>query len=154
MKTVRVQALRLMLAGAALLALAATPGCDWLKGSGPGPRSSPVIGSLSIEDAAGVSCGPTHAFQISFRYDDPQDDIFQVRLAFTHLDRDGKADGSPREEQRLWTTFDLDTSPGRAITEYFFACGSPTGRWRLEVEAEDLDGHLSNVLTGEVFLLN
>jgi hypothetical protein len=70
-----------------------------------------------------------------------------VTVRFTH-------GATTREEVLGWGVFDLASSPGRAITRFFFECGAPSGLWTVEIEAVDLAGHTSNRLTGEIVLVS
>ncbi len=137
---------RLLIAGVALCALLAAPGCDWLKGSGPGTRTSPFLSSLSVSPVGGVFCGPGNAFTLSFRYDDPQDDIFELSVTLVHA-----ASQSTIAEQVLWSGVDLSVA-GRARYSYTFECGRPGGVWEVRVLVTDLEGHASNELTSSISL--
>jgi hypothetical protein len=140
-----------MLAGMVSLAVVAVaPGCDWLKGSELTARSSPFLNSLSISPAF-VSCGTP--FNVSFDYDDPQGDIFEVRVILRH---EG-GDASTRDKSTLWDD-QFDRGSGRATYPITFECGGPGetrdpgGNWEVTVTVEDDLGHTSNILTGNVSL--
>lgn len=133
-------------AAAAVLALLALPSCDWLKASGPQQRVSPFLSDLRIVPA-GVLCGDS--FTISFRHDDPQNDISLLVVTFQHTQQQ-----AVRERRLLWVSEgDLNlASAGRASLAHQFACTDPDGRWVVTVWTEDERGHTSNTLAGEVSL--
>jgi len=128
------------------LALLAAPGCDWLKGSGGSSRVSPFLSGLRFSRGA-VLC--EQAFTIAFDYDDPQDDLSLLTVSLQHATTSRR-----RSRQVLWDdSGDLNLqSPGRAELSFTFACADPGGRWLVEVQVEDLRGHLSNTLRGEISL--
>jgi hypothetical protein len=129
---------------AALLAFAA--GCDWFKGSETVLRVSPFLSGLSVSPQNVLCAQP---FTISFRYDDPQNDLSLMTLVFVRAQ-----DQLTRQEQVLWdgsTGLDLSVV-GRASFPFTFDCDTPGGRWSVTVQVEDNRGHLSNALTAEVFL--
>jgi hypothetical protein len=136
---------RLLFGAAALVAVAAAPGCDWLKGSDTTMRVSPFISGLSVSPSA-VLCG--RQFVISFRYDDPQSDISLLRLTFKH-----EGDDLQVQDQALWdpSTVDLSVS-GRASYGYTLGCDRPGGRWAVTVQLEDQRGHTSNTATTSLTL--
>lgn len=129
------------------------PACDWLSPSGSESRSSPVLTDLRISPTSVFCSDPgrdPNIVQVSFGYNDPQDDIFQVRFVLERTNPDWSF-----TELTLWNDLDLVTSPGRAIGEVFFDCGGPpAGAWTLTVQAEDERGHLSNELSIGVTLLS
>lgn len=137
---------RLVAAALALGALLGAAGCDWLEGSGSGARVSPFLSALSVAPSRGVLCGEEHPFVLSFRYDDPQQDLFQLTVKLKHTLRPDQ-----RESTSAWDELDLSVA-GRATYKGHLPCGSPTGRWSVTVQAEDARGHLSNELTGIVTL--
>jgi hypothetical protein len=128
---------------AALGALIAAPGCDWLKGSDNVGRSSPFITSLGVSRSS-VLCGTE--FSVSFRYDDPQGDIFQAKILLQH-----EGDASVVDESQLWPDT-ISRSAGTASFPLSFSCGSSGGRYTITVTVEDDLGHTSNELTGSITL--
>jgi hypothetical protein len=138
---------RVFSALAAVLAvgsLAVLPGCDWFQGSGSDGRRSPFLSNLGIS-ASSVLCGDT--FSVSFRYDDPQGDIARARVT---LLRNG--DMVPREESPTWPST-ISRSSGTATFPFSFPCDSSKGGlWTIKVQVEDDQGHISNLLSGEIRL--
>ncbi|MHB8836394.1 MAG: hypothetical protein ACYC9Y_11895 [Candidatus Methylomirabilia bacterium] len=128
-------------------ALAALPGCDWLKGSDPSLRSSPMVSALSIQPSS-VLCGGE--FSVSFHYEDPQGDIASARVSFRR-----SGDTSLREETPLWPET-ISRSSGTVSFPFSFTpkpCTGQGGVWTITVQAEDSEGHTSNTLTGQITLV-
>jgi len=138
--------LRATLLGTLAIAAFALAGCDWLKGSGSGARVSPFLSGIGFTRST-VLCN--QPFGISFDYDDPQRDISLLSVSLQH-----GASTSRRDRQVLWDDGgDLDlTTVGRAVYTFSFSCSDPGGSWTVEVQVEDLKGHLSNTLRGTVNL--
>jgi len=137
---------RTALLGVLAIAAVALPGCDWLKGSGSGSRVSPFLSSLSFSRPT-VLCD--QVFQLSFDYDDPQRDVSLLLVSFQHA-----TSATRRDRSVLWEDggdLDLQTS-GRAAYSFSFSCSDPGGAWNVEVQVEDIKGHLSNSLHGSVTL--
>ena len=59
----------------------------------------------------------------------------------------GVQPGEPKGEVTI-----LPGSTVDAVYTFSFSCGDPGGRWLVELQVEDLKGHLSNTLRGEVSL--
>ena len=130
--------------------LAVTPGCQWLQGSDPSQRSSPVLSNLSIRPAA-VLCA--QEFLVSFDFEDPQGDIAKVRVTF---EPSGVPEPKPvpREETPLWPEL-ISKENGRVSFPFSFTpkpCTDQGGTWSITVEVEDEQGHISNKLTGQIGL--
>jgi len=145
MSRFRVGTARLLLGVSALAAAAIAPGCDWLKGSDSTVRVSPFVSGLSLSPAT-VLCD--RSFALSFRYDDPQDDISLLRLTLQH-----EGDDFQVVDQALWDPATVDLSvAGRAGYAFTLGCDRPGGRWTVTVQLEDLRGHTSNTATAEINL--
>lgn len=131
----------------ALVLSAVLPACDWFKASDFVERASPFLSGLSINPAT-VTCD--QSFVVSFRYDDPQDDISLLLVTFQLT-----GSSAIRVDQVLWSAgsagLDL-TLAGRARYTTSFPCGTPGGQWHMTVQLEDRGGHTSNILTGTVVL--
>ena len=136
-------ALRVFAGLAALGAAALAPGCDWLKGSGGSQRTSPFLSSLSVNRSS-VLCGTE--FTVSFRFDDPQGDIYQVLLLLELEGGTAAIDASD-----IWPE-DISRSAGTASFPVTFDCEQPGGRWTITVSVEDDLGHKSNELSGSITL--
>ena len=131
--------------GVILIALTTFWGCDFFKSSGPEGGVNPFVTNLRISPKA-VSCNTP--FTISFEYIDPQEDIEELIVTFTH------ELGFSFEAGGLWMdgvnvsggTLDL-SGPGRAIYTYSFDCAlnRSSGNYTVTVQLEDRNGHQSNV---------
>lgn len=129
----------------ALGLLFAAAGCDWLKSSGTLSRVSPFISSLSFSRSNVLRAQP---FEISFNYDDPQDDISLLTVTLQHT-----TSSAVRRVQVLWDFTALNLLVGgQASYTYSFSEDSPGGRWAVTVQVEDAKGHASNQLSGEIIL--
>jgi len=133
--------------GLCVLALVAFgAGCDWFKGSESVLRVAPFLSSLSLSPTTVVCEQP---LRISFRYDDPQNDISLMTLAFEHVQ-----DQETVQEAVIWDAaagLDL-TVAGRVSFLFTLSCDNPSGRWDVSIVVEDNRGHVSNSLTGEINL--
>jgi hypothetical protein len=125
-------------------ALAGVTGCDWLKGSDPGLRQSPVISSLSISRSS-VLCNTE--FTVSFHYEDRQGDIANAKVTFQ---RSGEA--VSREETPTWPDTISRSSGTATFTFSFTSCDGKGGVWTIAVEAQDDQGNSSNTLSGQITL--
>jgi hypothetical protein len=141
---------RLVAAVAAVLAagaLAALPGCDWLKGSESGQRQDPFLSSLSVSPAS-VFCDDP--FSISFRYDDPQGDIVFARVTLQLVG------GTESIEKGVVWPEDLKSKYSGTVTfdDFSFECDAHNkgGTWSVSVQADDERENESNVLTGQIRL--
>jgi hypothetical protein len=131
------------------VAVLGVAGCDFLKGSGGGVRTSPVVSDLRISPASVLCDKP---FVVSFEYDDLQDDVTRLIVTF----QPDSPEGTPREELVNWVQADgvLDLSVG-GLAKYTsrFGCGEPGGRWEVKVQVEDGKGHTSDTVTGTITLV-
>ena len=136
--------------GGILIALTTFWGCDFFKSSGPEGGVNPFITNLRIAPSAGNCNTP---FTISFEYIDPQEDIEELLVTFTH------ELGFSFEAGGLWMdgvnisggTLDLSV-PGRAVYTYSFDCDRNGGNYTVTVQLEDRNGHLSNVREDKILL--
>lgn len=123
-------------------------GCDWLSGSGSDTRVSPYLSDISISRFS-VLCD--QSFTVNFQYDDPQDDILQLLVTYTHT-----TDNVVREDPVDWVTGSRLTFPSgdRAAYSYSFPCGEniSRGKWTVSIQTEDSRGHKSNSLTETINL--
>jgi hypothetical protein len=138
--------------GGILIALTTFWGCDFFKSSGPEGGVNPFITNLSITPSA-VGCSTP--FNIKFDYLDPQEDIEQLIVVFSH------ELGFSFEAGGLWNQGEvasggrLDLSvPGTATYTYTFDCALErrSGNYSVTVQLEDRNGHLSNIREDEVRL--
>ena len=136
--------------GGLLIVLTTFCGCDFFKSSGPEGGVNPFITNLSITPRA-VGCSTL--FNIKFDYLDPQEDIEQLIVVFTH------ELGFSFEAGGLWIDGEgafggrLDLSvPGTATYTYAFDCARRSGNYSVTVELEDRNGHQSNIREDEVRL--
>ncbi len=136
-------------------------GCDFFKSSGPEGGVSPFVSDLRISHSA-VACG--RDFTVSFRYQDPQDDIEFMRVTFQH------EGGFLFEVEMLWQTGgdifvdgedlfggSLDLSvPGRAIYTYQFECDTdkPTGSYLVTIILVDDNEHESSPRSDSISLIS
>lgn len=134
---------RWVVLGATLCVLAAVAGCDWLSGSGAGTRLSPFLSNPSVTPVGGVLCN--QPFTFSFRYSDPQNDMYQLAITIVNPQHQVTI-----EDSVLWD--DVTAVDGRASYEYTFGCDRPRGSWIVTAQLEDARGHLSNVISAPVNL--
>lgn len=128
-----------------MVALTTFWGCDFFKSSGPEGGVNPFITNLSIRPSA-VSCSVP--FNISFDYLDPQEDIEELTVIFSHELGFSFEVGVPWVDGISVDGSRLDLSvPGSATYTYAFLCemNRRSGNYSVTVELEDRNGHLSNV---------
>ena len=138
--------------GGILVALTTFWGCDFFKSSGPEGGVNPFITDLSITPSA-VGCSTP--FRISFEYLDPQDDIEEFTVTFTHEQGFSFQAGGIWEEGIVISGGTLDLSvPGRATYTYSFLCelNRRSGNYDVTVQLEDRNGHLSNIREDQIHL--
>jgi len=138
--------------GGILVALMTFWGCDFFKSSGPEGGVNPFITNLKISPRA-VSC--SQPFNIIFDYLDPQEDIEEFVVTFSH------ELGYTFEAGGLWIqgpvlsggVLDLSV-PGSAVYTYSFLCelNRTSGNYNVEVQLEDLNGHQSNTRDDDIRL--
>ena len=138
--------------GGILIVLTTFWGCDFFKSSGPEGGVNPFVTNLSIRPNA-VSCNTP--FNISFDYIDPQEDIEELILTFSHELGFSFEVGVPWIDGVSISGGRLDLSvSGSATYTYAFACelNRRSGNYSVTVQLEDRNGHLSNTREDDIRL--